>query len=298
MADMVEVLLPNGERVVRTSDNISEEELDYPMRCPGKNRKGSVCHCPMSPVRKNLPYKHIEFRQARDEIVHIFGCEYDKRRDKQIISCLNYRAVNEMPQDIWKAMSKKHNPKGKNKGKPVDPNGEGGGNVEGGRQDPEAKPILRKSKLPGSPEALAGVLLSLNVDDLYANTYVRDLILDERTVERFRRDGISNDTYVLVFAKKLARENRTFTANDFEFVVADCLYDASKEAEPYNCMQFRLSLCGKAWKTMHKYCKLKDKNTYIVIFSRWTVDPDNKNVYIAVDADNDHIGRIRLPDET
>lgn len=296
MARKVEVQLPSGEWVVRTSEDISEEELEYPMRCCGKNKEGNLCHAPMVPVRLKKPYPHITFRQKNGEKVHILGCEFDEQREKQIVSHLDRRATGFEPEDIWKLMGEKRtkeNGKGK---KIVGPAGPDGGGEEPGGAEPNPRDIQRKSTLPKSPESLAEILLELPIDEVYANARVGDLILDQRTVVRFRCEGIPEDAYVLALAKRLAQSNRTFVTNKYEFVLVDCMYDAAKEPDPHACIQFRLNLFGEARDDMFKFLKLKGDNTYIVIYSRWEKDPDNANTYFAIDADVDHIGRIRLPD--
>lgn len=296
MANIVEVQLPNGEWVIRTSENISEEELKYPMRCCWRNKDGKPCNAPMVPERRTTPYPHIHFRQKNGEKVHILGCVHDERRKKVTVSHLNRRAINREPIDLWKAMKTNKNNKGKKKNGGGSMGGPDGGGEEIGGAEPNQRPIQRKATLPKSPETLAEILLDLPIDAEFANTRVGALIVDHRTVDCFRCEGIPDDAYVLVLSKRLAQSNRTFVANKYEFVLVDCKYDASKEAEPHDCIQFRLNLFGEARDDMFKYLKLKGDNTYIVIFSRWEKDPDNTNTYFAIDADVDHIGRIRLPD--
>lgn len=295
MAKVVEVQLPNKSWVIRTSETISEEELNYPVRCCWKNKSGKPCHAPMVPVRHKKPYPHITFRQKNGEKVHILGCEFDERREKETITYLDYRAFDRAPEDLWKAMEKNKIDKGSGKGGDGPIQEPDGGEGYGGA-DARPRPIQRRATLPKSPESLAEVLMELPIDAEFANTGVSNLIIDQRTVGRFRREGIPEDAYVLVLAKRLAQSNRTFVANKCEFVLADCTYDAAKEAKPHDCIQFRLNLFGEARDDMVKYLKLKGHNTFIVIFSRWKKDPDNMNTYIARDVDDDHIGRIRLPE--
>lgn len=292
MADKVEVQMPDGRWEIKISEDISEEELNYPMRCCWKNRKGQYCHAPMvSECRMN----QIHFRLKNGEKVHILGCIYDERRKKETATHLDRRALNRKPVDLWDAMKTNKNKKGKKKGGgPIEGPDDGGENVGG--TEPEQRPIQRRETLPKSPETLVGILLDLPIDAEFANTRVGNIIVDQRTVDRFRREAIPEDAYVLVLAKRLATSNRTFVADKYEIVLVDCMYDAAKEAKPHDCIQFRLNLFGEARDNMFKYLKLKGDNTYIVIFSRWKRDPDNENTYFAIDADVDHIGRIRLPD--
>ena len=292
MADKVEVQMPDGRWEIKISEEILEKELKYPMRCCWKNKKGQYCRAPMvSECHTN----QIRFRQKNGEKVHILGCIYDERRKKETVTHLDRRALNRKPEDLWKAMEKNKKNKGKGKGRGGPLQGPEDGEEHGGAE-PNPRPIQRRETLPKSPELLAEVLMDLPIDAEFANTRVGNLIVDQRTVERFRREGISEDAYVLVLAKRLAQSNRTFVANKYEFVLVDCMYDAAKEAKPHDCIQFRLNLFGEARDNMFKYLKLKGDNTYIVIFSRWKRDPDNENTYFAIDADVDHIGRIRLPD--
>lgn len=295
MADKIEIQLPNGEWEERTAETISEKEEYYPMRCCGKNKKGDLCHAPMGPVHLTKPCPHITFRQKNNERVHILNCEYDERRESEISTHLDYRALGSTSEDIWKSMRKKqkrNNVKGK---KPVDPDGGSGGDGETtGGAEPAPRPIRRKSVLPTSPEALTALLLDLPIDAPYANTYVRDLIIDRRTVDSYRANGIPQDKYVLVLAKRLASTNRTFSAKKGEIVLVDCNYDASSNAMPKSCIQFRMSLYGKVKEDMFKYLKLKGDNTYITIFCKWEKDSENKNTYFAKNIDADHIGRVRL----
>lgn len=298
MADEVEVKLPNGEWVKRTSENILEKELEYPMRCCWRNKDGKPCHAPMVPVHLSKPHPHIAFRQKNGEKVHILNCDYDERREAETSTHLDYRALGRTSEDIWKGMCKKpkrNNGKGK---KSVEPDGGSGGDEEtSGGAEPTPRPIQRKSAVPTSPEALVALLLELPIDKPYANTYVRDLIMDQRTIERFRSEGIPENAYVLVLAKRLVVEKRAPTANTYKFVFADCMYDATKDEKAHDCIQFGLNLFGEARDEMFKFLKLKGDNTYIVIFSRWKRDPANANTYFALDTDVDHIGRIRLPDD-
>lgn len=296
MADKVEVQMPDGRWEIKISEDISEEELNYPMRCCWKNKNGQSCHAPMVPVHHQKPYPHISFRQKNGENVHILGCKYDERREKETITYPDYRACDRVPVDLWKAMEKNKKVKGKGKGRGGPTEGPNGGDEEPGGIEPSARPIQRRATLPKSPESLAEILMDLPIDAEFANTSVGDLIVDQRTVDRLRYEGIPDDAYVLVLTNKLALANRTFVANKGEIVLVDCKYDASIEAAPIGCIQFRLPVHGEAKTRMFDYLKLKGDNTYIVIFSRWKRDPDNANTYIAIDADVDHIGRIRLPD--
>ena len=293
MAKIVEVQLPDGRWVIRTSDTISEEELNYPMRCCWINKKGQPCHAPMVAERH---MNRVHFRQKNGEKVHILGCVHDERRKKETITHLDRRAYGHEPIDVWKAMkTEKKRRAPQNGGDDTGGGSIGGVDVPGG-SEPNPRLIQRRETLPKSPVMLAEVLLELSIDADFANTRVGDLIVDHRTINDFRRDGIPDGAFVLVLAKRLAVSNRTFVAPKDEFVLVDCMYDASKEAIPYNYMQFRLNLTGDARDSMFKYLKLKGHNTFIVIFSRWKKDPDNMNTYIARDVDDDHIGRIRLPE--
>ena len=294
MADRVEIQMPSGEWEERSSQNISEVELGYPMRCCWKNKEGKPCHTPMVSARRTKPYPHIIFRQKNSESIHILGCEYDKRRKSETVSHTDSRASDSTVEDIWKGMSKitRHDRgKGKMRGSLGEESGEGGAS---GGAEPNPRPVRRKSRRPTTPESLTRLLMDLSVDNPYANTHVRDLIVDHRTVDSFRANGIPQNTYVLVLAKRLAPANRTFTPNDGEIILVDCKYNASREAVPNGCMQFRLRLSGKAKADMYKYLMHKEDNTYIIIFCCWKKDHDNANTYIAMDVDEDHIGIITL----
>lgn len=294
MADAVEVYLPNRVWVRRTTESISIAELGYPKRCCGKDSDGNWCHVPMISVNKQNPYPHIVFRQKNNERYHIPGCIYNESRNKEIVCHCDWRAKDATSADLWKAMMNSKNERigGGNKApvETIDNDGTELGGVEKG-----VRSVEKKSILPSSPEKLAKMLSCLPIDRKYADANVYDLIVDRRTVMNYRKYGIPQDKYMLIIAKKLARENRTFDVSADEFVVVDCMYNASVRKSPHDCMQFRLKLIGKAREKMYKYLRSEGDGHSIVIFSRWEKDPNNDNTYIAKDADFDHIGETRLP---
>lgn len=298
MADRVEIQMEDGRWEERTLENITETESRCNMRCCGKDRKGRACHADMVPVSKTSGSKALkEFRQKNNLKPHICGCNMDKRNDYSRTSRIDMSAEGHTKEDLWNAIKARGTRGAGGGGGPGGTTG-GVGGASGGEVDVKGKPIKRVVKLPSSLQQLAEVLTNLPLEDFYADSYVRDLIMDSRTIDYHRRSDISDGSPMLVLAKKLHPDNRIFEADKGEIILVDAGYDASLNKEPTKCLQFRIKAYGKAKKKIFKLLEQNNRATYIAIFARLYKDNERDKTYYLRYVDESRIGIVRLPEKT
>ena len=293
MADKVEIMVYPGYWEVRTKENITEGELTLRMRCIGKDGKGNVCHAVMCTVTSRKTGKVKGFRQKNDEMPHIFDCSCDERDEFRRITNLDYRAEGYSSDDIWKRIGKRGGGKKGRKrtgGTPptVEPK------ETGKRKRDIDKPIKTNVELPRTIYQYLSVLKVLGINDRYAGSLVRDLIVDDRTVAYHRNNNLPEDFPVLIVAKKLHPNYCPVVRKSGEIILADACYNASKKKEPDNCLIFRIKVRGAAGEKMNKYLTNKRPDTFILAFGRLSRDPTYPNTYFVHDLDEYRIGLIRL----
>lgn len=298
MADRVEIQLEDGRWEERTRENIAETELRCNMRCCGKDNKGRACHAVMVPVSKTRGSKELKgFKQKNDLKPHICGCDKDERSDCSRVSRIDMRAEGHTKEDLWNAI-KDQGTRGTGGGGGYGGITGGVGGVPGGEVDEKNKPIKKVVQLPSSLQQLATVLTSLALEDYYADSYVRDLIIDSRTIDYHRGSDISDGSPMLVLAKNLHPDNRIFEADKGEIILVDAGYDAILNKEPTKCLQFRIKVYGEAKKKIFNLLKQNNRATYIAIFARLYKDSEHDKTYYLRYIDESRIGLVRLPEET
>ena len=294
MADVVEIKNERGLWELRTIENITHDELKCEMRCCGRNRRGELCHATMTPVGfETVDGKRKHFKRKSGTTPHICGCKFDESGDYTYVARVDTRAEGFTAEDLWKSIKKK--PKG-GKGKGGGGGGPGGGvsGVPGGDKGRISKPIKKTLRLPNALMQYIEVLGNLRIEDHYADALVRDLIIDKRTVEYHRHKEIPEGKPIFILAKKLAFECRIFEADKYEYVLVDAGYDAAKEKEPTNCLQFRFKLHGEASKKFRNCLKLANRTTYIAMFARLYRDTEHDNTYFVRGLDESRFGVVRL----
>lgn len=293
MAEKVEIMLGPDHWEERTTQNIAEWELLLPMRCCGRDKQGHVCHAIMTHATCRRTGKVKEFRQKGDEIPHIFGCQFDERPQYRRIVNPDYRAKGYSSEDIWNSISnsKKH------KGVP----GGGGGTPPtrgpeepGQKKEPSEKPIKTTVALPRNILQYFDVLQALNINNQYADSHVRDLIIDSRTVQYHRENGPPVGTPILILAKKLHPDYCPLKRNPDEVILIDVGYSAAAKKDPDGCLLFRLQLRGESKKVLQNFLSSKQKDTYLLLFGRLAKDSFHPDSYFVNHLDSHRIGIIRL----
>lgn len=297
MADRVEIQMEDGRWEERTLENITETESRCNMRCCGKDRKGRACHADMVPVSKTSGSKALkEFRQKNNLKPHICGCNMDKRNDYSRVSRIDMRAEGHTKEDLWNAIKARGTRGTGGGGGPGGATG-GVGGAPGGEVDVKGKPIKKVVRLPSSLQQLAEVLTSLSLEDYYADSNVRDLIVDDRTVDYHREKEIPNGRPMLVLVKKLHKDNRVFEADRGEIVLVDAGYDAAVNKNPAKCLQFRIKVYGDTKARLINCLKQNSRATYIAIFARLYKDNNHDKTYYLRYVDESRIRIVRLPEK-
>lgn len=293
MAEKVEIMLGPDHWEERTTQNIAEWELSFPMRCCGLDKQGHVCHAIMTPAICRRTGKVKEFRQKGNERPHIFDCECDKRPEYKQVTNPDYRAQGYSTEDIWNNIIGTK----KRKGGP----GGGGGTPPtkgpeepGKRKEPSEKPIKTTVTLPRSVFQYCGILQTLSINNLYADSRVRDLIIDSRTVRYHRANDPPVGTPILILAKKLHPDYCPIKRNPDEVILIDVGYNAAAKKEPDGCLLFRLQLRGEAKKVLQNFLSSKQKDTCLVLFGRLAKDSSHPYSYFVNHLDSHRIGIIRL----
>lgn len=292
MADIVQILI-NGEWTEKKIHEIQKELWGLPMRCCGKNDLGP-CHAHMQlAFRGGKPYT---FYQAhRNESVHVVGCEHDRRSKKSRIERFDMRCADLNSRDLLQKMSQRKEIKKR------DPKGKTGGDGGDGDTDRETSEETRHREVedvarrPSSPEGLAEVFEALPVRSPIMEGYVFDFVVDHRTLEYYRANGIPEDTPVLTLMKKTVAKHRYVEdPKQWEIILASCDYDASNDDESRACLRYRVREYHTRQKLMELMRKKDSENYYLVMFGCWEKDSVNPNTYIAVGETEGVVGRIKI----
>lgn len=291
MADKVLVKLPTGELVLRSLEDISVEELKYPKFCAGENDMGP-CMAEMS--ASIVDGKPKKFYQAHhNKATHVIGCNYDKRPDESRFGHLDKRCRDVFSANLLKWMSKRRQNHKENDSGDDSSEVYSYDNEKGSSDNTKERTITRVGTPPSTPSILAEVLESQSLQDLFMEGYVRDFILDHRTINHYSKNGLPENRPVVVLMKKIASENVHLTdRKKWEYVFADCTYNARKNPDIGECLQFRVQDYS-ATKAITKMLKDLD-DEYIVLFCEWIRDERNRNTYVAVDAAAGLVGHIKF----
>ena len=154
--------------------------------------------------------------------------------------------------------------------------------------------IERVRALPSTPQSLAEVLEDLSTESSFCEGRVRDYVVDHRTIDYYQNFGIPSNRPIMVFAKKITRENQKIVDRTHELIFADCRYNAMQQPDIGDCLQYRI----RDYKT-REYLKdifeqKKLNGCYLVFLCAWRKDLINPNTYIAVGETPGCIGYIKI----
>lgn len=267
----------DGPNKIVNINSIDKEDRNATYICCGMVR-GKLCRAKMIPVFGETPY----FRSAPDS-KHIYACPHDESKRAVIRRHLDVTGskttVEELLSDFDKGetqVRKKQASQGA--GTKTSEKGE----AKQAKEEPMR--IIREARNPRNLKELCELLVNTEPDELYANTPVRRIIVDRRTIKDYRADGLSDGQTAVVLCSRIKSESldRYFPDRDPQELVLRDAFSFESQKKPM-LFAFRTSLAVK------NMIFSAPKEHIIAIFAQWHPHPKNPCTYICDHVQPGHV---------
>lgn len=253
MASKAFMLFPDGSRKLVNAVEVSPEDRDNKFLCAGITTTGEVCEALVKPADTANP-EDTYFYVCDRKIRHKPGCSYCRERTASIIGKLDRSGEKITFGDLYDRINRDKRPlKPKGKGTESD----GFTNPEGENEpiqedlDPIEKKVQQKKRNPRDCHETIELLRSLKITDRYAGRLVFDLILDDRTVEAYKRLGkIPVGRPFVVTLRKAIPQAYNINLEPDEWLLKDYW------GKPYKEFLFILKLTPEAKEVIWNICNI------------------------------------------
>lgn len=231
MASEAIMILPDGSRKLIRAIELTAEERNNRFLCSGIANNGKLCACRLKPTNAT-PLQSPYFREYDANAKHQSGCEYCRRRPVTTVEMLDRSGGKTTFGDLYGKLNCDKAPKGKReKGLEEEPfSFEEEFLPQQDTPDNQPKEILQKKRNPRDFRETYELLTSLSTTNRYAGQLVFDVILDDRTVEAYRRLGKIPTVrpFIATLRKAIPRVYGINLAPD-EWLLRDCGANNGKE---------------------------------------------------------------------
>jgi hypothetical protein len=263
MADKAFMVLADG--------SLSAEPIEARNLRPGDFNKrfkccGFGCEAEMVAVHGSHSNYFREYSKLRTQ--HTFLCPFNEEGATKKVAHLDRQGSSIILKDLFERFGN-FTHRGKK-----DPNGnEPTGDIDpvGGRRT-GIKPIERCSRSPRDLAELYCLLATSETDDTYANQKVRDILLDRRSIENYRKKKLSDGQCVITLCHKMDYRKFDLDSPHWNTVI---LCDAFYYTERTSPIFFRVNTTPEGWNQII-HC---DKKSIIAICSCWHPYNDSANEY-------------------
>lgn len=241
----------NGKRTPVTGGCLRTEDYDNDFICAGITEEGILCGVPVSVVRAAERRKE-HFRAYSEAHPHIKGCPFCEKRKKITIEMLDRSGKGKTTQDVFARLNKEKMKRRKSpKGGKIDPEEPSEINTEDEDYTENEREIRTKERLPQTLSEHVMLLQSLDTKDVYADSLVFDQILDERTIDAYRRMPIPVGKPFVITARKTLPYKYMKNLENNQWVLID--YWAK---DTYSPLVFVLTVTPGAKQKLYNLCQL------------------------------------------
>lgn len=264
-----------------TKEMVKIEEINQTNRCDhficgGKNpHTGQLCEVEVTPVlRKDAPH-------FRGIMPHIPGCPNDESEAATIIQHLDVTGRTTTIDALLTICGRGEHEGNKGEPRHRDTKPVSGGETEDVEDEVHARRILRKARNPKNLKELCALLVKSDLNALYANIPIGDIIVDHRNVHEYRQKGLRDGQMAVILCSRIK------TKYIDKLVPEDRKYKGVilRDAYSYEDREYPLLLFIDGSNAVKSKIFGAPKGNIIAIFGRWhPISPDTPNVCVC-----DHI---------
>lgn len=267
-------LLPDG-----TTEKVRIEEIVEANRyddyiCDGQNpRTGQPCRAAVFPVmREGAPYFRVNVR-------HICGCSNDESEAATIRRHLDVTGRTTTIADLMAACGRAEREGNERRLSHRDVEPVTGNETDHVDDDDNDRRIIREARNPKNLKEICALLIKSNLNDIYTQVPVGDLIVDHRNVNEYRQNGLRDGQMAVVLCSRIGRKRIDALVPERvnEDVIVGDAYAYEDRATP-------LLLFIDGSKAAYRKIFDSPKGNIIAIFAKWHSHPDAPNAYVC-----DHI---------
>lgn len=269
-------VLPDG-----TKEMVNIEEIDQMNRfdhfiCGGENpHTRQICEVEVTPVlRRDAPH----FRAIK---AHIPGCLNDESEAATIIQHLDITGRTTTIEALLTICGRGEHEGNKGEPRHRDAKPASGGETEDVEDEVHARRILRKARNPRNLKELCALLVKSDLNDLYTNVPIGDIIVDHRNVHEYRQKGLLDGQMAVILCSRIGIKyiNKLVpTDRKNKGVILGDAYSYEDREDP-------LLLFIDGSKAVNSKIFGAPRGNIIAIFGRWhPISPDTPNVCVC-----DHI---------
>lgn len=267
-----------GNRYPRHISQVTESEIGNVFICSTVLDDGNICGAPMRPCRRNDTSLDGYFYLAHHDCPHRSGCDKARSRTKITIEKLDHRCEDISGQELYDFLNRdKLNTlrRTKKPPTPTEPKGTDYLPPPSGNQNDE-KDIQSKLCTPRTLEEYIRLLKALSTTDEFTDKLVFDLILDERTIDSYRRMNLPLHPFVIT-ARRTFPQKHNVRLENTQWLLIDFWSSGHYRHSPF---VFLLNLTVDAKEKLYDLCQIKP-SVKIYVYSIFKKHPDIPRMYVS-----------------
>lgn len=294
MSKIAEMKMDDGSWVEINIKNLTANDVHREFRCGWKSPDGkAVCYAPMT-----IAYRHNDetpwyFREAKTFAAkHLPECKRQRHQKNRSLSSYDQigreHSKNEfLEQMLGSRTTKARKPQVEMSPTKIPENEIPPENVA----SMEDRPLTIKPKFPTTTLRMAKFLETLPLESPYMGEEVHNWIVDLRTIDDYREDGIPSDDYIFFLGTLVFPESVNIKRSAKEWILADCQYQ--KGDSPDDHLFVRMQLNDAAYERMKKFSHSNRKyRCFVVVCAKLTLEEGNTKIYTATAVNPKMIGFI------
>ena len=275
MATQVIMICPNGEKQLVSVASLTDDDRKNKFLCAGITPEGELCGCPV--IVTNKTNRRNAYAREHN-VAHKEGCSACRRRSAIDVEKLDKLGKKTSVKGLYDKLNQEKAPRAK-KGKATEEEGffetEEYQYTHGEKDSFDNRGIRHTLRNPRDFQEVYELIASLPSDSPYADRLVFDLMLDERTVDAYRRLGSvpTQWPFIVVTRKAIPRQRGFFLKND-QWLLVDFW------GKEHNAFFFILTVTPEAKQKLWNLCEISPA-VKIIVWAEFRKDPTRPRTYIS-----------------
>lgn len=268
-----------NNRVLVNIDTLSPAEYENRFICPGILDDGTTCGILTRPA-EGVVVRGAYFYPARRDQPHRPGCPCARARKTTIVESLDRRGAGKTNWELFESLNREksiHSKKEKSKTQKFEADPNYDSYSEHTEMGNDCKDIQTKKRMPRKTEEYARLLMTLSIHDNYMDGKVFDFLLDERTIESYRRMGIPCGKPFLAMCRRTLPYKHEISIENNQWVLVD--YWAIGKNARYPIV-FVLNVDSEAKSKLLNLCRI-EPSVKIAVYAVFQKHPTLQRAYIS-----------------
>lgn len=279
MAENAIMIDAQDNRYPRHISQVTESELVNRFICSAILDDGKICGAPMRPCQRNDSSREGYFYLEHRNCPHRPGCDKARSRKKITIEKLDHRCEKISGQELYDFLNRDKLNTLRRAKKPPTPTEPGDTNYlppPSGNKNNDEKDIQAKLCMPRTFEEYIHLLKTLSTTDEFTDKLVFDLILDERTIDSYRRMNLPMHPFIIT-ARRTFPQKHNVRLENTQWLLIDYWSSGHYRYSPF---VFLLNLTTDAKQKLYNLCQI-EPSVKIYVYSIFKKHPDIPRMYVS-----------------